>query len=560
VTRNTHCQAPGHSNRSKSSHVRSATLDEIRVLPASPFVPVIDSPAIKRRPIALTLRTSNLTPTRAHHSARKAARPATKLNIASPPNHCVDDYIEQLGSDDSNYTIVPAREGSATQHETASLPPKLDTGVTERLSRRRSNSIGNALPDVSRQVMPSHPTTVLVSSASDSQADPSLTPASSIRSSNTYYTPSDTFDPSPRSFDNIPLPYIPLPWALVSTNTLRSSMGDPGFERLLERTLHSDTSPPSMLPPTILKTSTSEDERLRAELTRLRGKYDILVRHRDSLLAQIEGGLVKSNVDILLRVAAALRTAVTQCDRVARQIYICNDQIRQIQIQGVQHMVGALRVARSLDERVLFPTTSPSSTYSSADVSSCEMSAAVESKADTHRDATTEQYLHTRRTNFWRASTASVLSANHLGFPLPPDRGQQIERPVSSNRSSSASQLDFHKEYDGEDNSNEILIYPPSHRRSRSAPLMSLELPHTPWRSCSDHSGQATNFFGEHTTLTPSGTAPLRVKTARKNGGEKGVAKAQSLAMKRPVSSEMKRRAKRGRDTQLETVSISAHA
>jgi hypothetical protein len=89
---------------------------------------------------------------------------------------------------------------------------------------------------------------------------------------------------------------------------------------------------------------------------------------------------------------------------------------------------------------------------------------------------------------------------------------------------------------------NEILIYPPGHRHPFLSALH-LDMPQTPWRESTlpDTVSQGGS--------QPGNTAPLRIK------GRRPRQKGQSMMIQRP-SRESTKRAKRGRESQLETVSI----
>ena len=115
---------------------------------------------------------------------------------------------------------------------------------------------------------------------------------------------------------------------------------------MIDFTLHNlDRENPRLLPPSILMTAASEDERLRAELGRLNGRYQIITRQRHPATGEIENLAMNGEARSVLKAVASVRKLVRRCDRITKQLYICNDQIRQIEIQSEEHVLGALRYA-----------------------------------------------------------------------------------------------------------------------------------------------------------------------------------------------------------------------
>lgn len=139
--------------------------------------------------------------------------------------------------------------------------------------------------------------------------------------------------PKPTSRQANPFQNIPLPWSLVPTSSVSPTS-------LLQ---YQDASPPSprFLPSHILATCQSESKRLTSELDRLTRKYAKLVEQRDETLRQIQ-----LEPAAVVRIARTLEKQISRCDRVARQMYVCNDQIRQMECQMAEHRVGVWRVGR----------------------------------------------------------------------------------------------------------------------------------------------------------------------------------------------------------------------
>jgi len=373
------------------------------------------------------------------------------------------------------------------------------------------------------------------------------------------------------------------------------------------------------------------------------------------------------------KTAEGLRRAVARCDRIARQIFICNDQIRQIEVQGEEHVVGALRVALAQAQeqaqegaRARTGSLSSTSTTGSEAEEVDEMDEDGTDLEDVHADirrvsmvlpkGQSVRGLHGRRgmdglegmghgtermrSHGWsekdpmnRMSVATVISVNQLGFPLPPsrdstsspdqpardngsDHSEAMEFLLSRSQTPSSSHLDTssrsHHSLDKDesdfpqtarsastpnltitlnpscsptsptrsqsvcepstDTGGEILIYPPTHRRSSSLPLLNflnlpngMDLPHTPWKDRYE-CGPAVG------TTSRGVTSPLRVKVMPSRGGDSGargggaraggsggrggrIGKSKSLTVKQKRLSDTTRRARRGRESQLVSVS-----
>jgi len=94
-----------------------------------------------------------------------------------------------------------------------------------------------------------------------------------------------------------------------------------------------------MDPPTFASLS-SEETRLQLELDRLKVKHTRLSQYRDKLLIKSFARVTTTGDrgDILRGVEEGIKRA----DRVARQIYICNDQLRQMEIMKRDHELGVL--------------------------------------------------------------------------------------------------------------------------------------------------------------------------------------------------------------------------
>jgi hypothetical protein len=320
----------------------------------------------------------------------------------------------------------------------------------------------------------------------------------------------------------------------------------------------------------------------------------------------------------------SLRRSMARCDRIARRMFICNDQIRQIEVQSEEHVVGALRVALSRAQDALRARDfnfSSESELESDGTTSCETSDTGHepSHVDVRRvtfvrtpsqgdgsgaggnDIQTGREAAPNAAN--RMSVATIISLNQLGFPLPPNRYtespsslvvdadtgksafasstllgtvslrsvnqshadelvddtpatsradvdliEEVDLPLTG-RSASTSQLELTVE-----SGDEIVIYPPGHRRSSSLPVLvapgGMDLPHTPWKDKYEHISVMTK--------APAGsTQPLRVKGPRATRARGMGGKSLSLKAPRRLSDTTKR-ARRGRESQLETVRTAA--
>lgn len=130
---------------------------------------------------------------------------------------------------------------------------------------------------------------------------------------------------------------IPLPWSLIPiTPSLSLSH--------LPSTLSSLPSTPHILSSPLLSAARTESSRLSSERHRLTIKYAKLISSRNALQAHIESGILRSvySTDALLCLFNSLRKLSERCDRAARQMHVCNDQVRQIEVQLEMHKVGAL--------------------------------------------------------------------------------------------------------------------------------------------------------------------------------------------------------------------------
>lgn len=471
----------------------------------------------KRRPVALNLRLTDLTPP--HSSSHLKHLPP----VFSDPTR-------------GGYLIPPAETPMPEAPGKPTPPPKQSL---------QGLSVAAALDTAERKITQSY-------ESRPKQRDGTPLGVNPAAPRSQYPPPTTANTVTPFSINPTPphmFPHVPLPWSSSSASQLSQEHG-PRFDSLIEDTLnHLSPSSPRVLRPSILKTSAAEEARLRSELVKLQDKYAALVGQRDGLLASLgTPGTNNDGCGVFRTTVERLQKATNRCDRLARQILICNDQIRQIEVQGQGHVVGALRVALERAEGTLSCSSDTPSIVTKERVDAVVQPVTFDPIIRSGR-------LQRDADDYDRTSTATVISLNQLGFPLPPIRdtpspsGSTLVLPRLAEASQPFGQFTPETTLSAStsrllvavDPSDKIVIYPPGHRRSFSAPLLGLpelDLPHTPWR------GQA-----DSTALT--GTRPLRLRP----GGRRTGGKAKSMAHK-GRSSDTLRRVRRGRESQLEAVSV----
>jgi hypothetical protein len=137
--------------------------------------------------------------------------------------------------------------------------------------------------------------------------------------------------PTGSRFDNVPLPWSTQPLS-SSLPTLPVDYLPNCQEALLLREPH-------ILSPQTLLSLSSEEDRLQLELERLKVKHTTLSQRRDKLISRL--GLQHRSGDITSALQG-LQEVIGRVDRVARQIYICNDQVRQMEVMKRDHEIGVL--------------------------------------------------------------------------------------------------------------------------------------------------------------------------------------------------------------------------
>ncbi|ODN92674.1 hypothetical protein L198_05467 [Cryptococcus wingfieldii CBS 7118] len=501
----------------------------------------------KRRPTALKLRTSNLTPEPSSPAGKgkgvdssiaallPSSKPSRITNIGTsalaPPLMSPAKASSTLG------TMLSARDPEPSQNtEDSGTPPVWQKSFDlvepqlkplRLLERRRSKSTGDAMEfmsigrlqrDLGGSLTPSSSALHRLSPSKSGGLSPKKTTGRDETIDKSVSTPASaltTDGDAPHSRPPSPSPFLnlPLPWSTVDLPTITADLGLTNISSLVNYTVNQlDTSSPHLLPPAILKNCASEEGRLRAELERLREKYDTLVYHRGSLQQQIENSVLKVEQTKLHKMVQALRKVTARCDRVARQIFICNDQIKQIEIQGQEHVVGALRVKLDEVKRQAYGLEPGGSHLPPASGSSSSESAATPTPTHT---STSKSFLNdvyyqslepvtpsSRKyggNESRRTSQATMISLNRMTFPVPPDRirilstaADDMEQPddrigwqgslkieiedmvddgASSHDLDSAPSPTLTDGYMASQDDHTILILPPTaHMRSSSAP------------------------------------------------------------------------------------------
>ncbi|OCF57230.1 hypothetical protein L486_04686 [Kwoniella mangroviensis CBS 10435] len=541
----------------------------------------------KHRPVALKLKTSNLDPQLASSSRirikMKHSVEATKeFDEKSHKSGIEIDAVKSSGlfnvhlhrpdrhSDQSlqvEYTPTPIQSSrpSPVRHQSeetirpSSHPHEQEQIRAERPRSFSTNDVMNitemnklrsidetprkqrSQPTFKPLRSPSSPTlghrNCVTPGLSSAMSDTSATPGSTYTS-----LPTTTSTPGVKPFDN-----LPIPWCTKPSSELLAEIGEEPYIVLIEHSLSDQmVSSPRLLHPVILENPKFEEIRLRAELSRLKGKHFLLVNQRESLTKKIEQGIFKLDQIKLHKMVQALGQALRRVDRVSRQIYICNDQIRQIEIEAREHSVGVIKISlkkgdkelNSLKEElgsIIQNKQNQDEVETHAGDSVNEDSNCIStprSNGSATTTTTTVRFLEAPtpspkspvKISLFRSSrplsTATMLNINSLSFPIPPDRKRDDPSSSGDPLDLDAEKERFECTTDGgltvqicenedeaEQNSdagmestdshttaisitgltNEILIYPPGHHRSLSASIMGLEVPLSAYRSEDGH-------------------------------------------------------------------------
>jgi hypothetical protein len=248
--------------------------------------------------------------------------------------------------------------------------------------------------------------------------------------------------PTGSRFDNVALPWSTQPLSSLLP-TLPADYLSNGQKKLLLRTPH-------ILAPNTLLSLSSEEDRLQLELERLKVKHTTLSQRRDKLISRL--GVQHRSGDITSG-SQAVQEVIARVDRVARQIYICNDQVRQMEMMKRDHEVGVLlwTLNRRVDEETiedvgvidgmeegrmvvqvpdiqLTRATLYENDYKPED-DGYEIlnSPAVEQDEESYADILSEKE---------RPMSTISIASGRFGFPIPPSR-PSVNPPVLSPKSDS---------------------------------------------------------------------------------------------------------------------------
>lgn len=269
----------------------------------------------------------------------------------------------------------------------------------------------------------------------------------------------------------------PLSWSTTDANTLAAELGQESND-VLSHSMNRFNAPPRVFHPSILETMTKEAENLRAELETLRRQYDSSIQRRDRLLANLARPDVSGHPMLFGRYIEALGEAMERCDSLVQRIWACGDRMRQIELGAEKHASGVLRVMLDKAGRPQQTHHSGSGRESEEYLRTVQMGKepkeGQENKAgkrvegrpsdaaeiyrchDDVRPSEEQEYEDIRHAVFFhphrgdaempsdgakdhsrRMSTATLVSLNQLGFPLPPSR--LLEGSPGSDHSMAAS-------------------------------------------------------------------------------------------------------------------------
>jgi len=236
-----------------------------------------------------------------------------------------------------------------------------------------------------------------------------------------------------------------------------------------------------------------EVKNLRTELETLRRQYFSSIQRRDRLLASLARPDVAGHPALVGRYIKALGEAMERCDNLAQRIWACGDRMGQIELAAERHASGVLRVmldkaggaqqthhlgsGRDLREQLQsVQMVKERKNYQEVTENKEDKKGKVgkEAKADERagrwpsdeaeiyrchgevRPSEEQEYADIRHAVFFhpdredaemlsdgakdysrRMSTATLVSLNQLGFPLPPSR--LLEESPGSDHSMAAS-------------------------------------------------------------------------------------------------------------------------
>lgn len=268
------------------------------------------SPKHRRRPLKLTLRTTNLSELQAGETTPTPRNQSSTMNA----------YLTPIENPHPPSTTTK-RTRNARERRRSRSTGDLESLLLRQGNHRASRSESHKLAAFPVEV-----------GGSDTESREVYTPASMLSVTSIVSDATISPDkPSGSRFDNVPLPWSTQPLSSLLPRLPADYLSN-GHEALTLRTPH-------ILAPDTLLSLSSEEERLQLELERLKVKHTTLSQRREKLILRL--GVQHRSGDITAGLQA-VQEVIGRVDRVARQIYICNDQVRQMEVMKRDHEVGVL--------------------------------------------------------------------------------------------------------------------------------------------------------------------------------------------------------------------------
>jgi hypothetical protein len=375
-------------------------------------------PKHRRRPSILTLRTTNLS------DLRPGETTPTPQNQSSTTNA---HYLTPL-ENPHPASATTKRTRNARERRRSRSTGDLESLLLRQGNHRASRSESHKLAAFPVEV-----------GGSDTESREVYTPASVLSVTSVVSDATISPDkPAGSRFDNVPLPWSTQPLSSLLP-TLPADYLPNGQEKLQLRTPH------ILAPHTLLSLSTEED-RLQLELERLKVKHTTLSQRRDKLISRL--GVQHRSGDITSGLQA-VQEVIARVDRVARQIYICNDQVRQMEVMKRDHEVGVLLWAlnRRVDEETIEYVKGVEEERMVVQVPDIQLTRATLYENDYKPEDDGYEILNSPAVEE-ENSYADILSAKErpmstisiasgrFGFPIPPSR-PSVNPPVLSPKSDS---------------------------------------------------------------------------------------------------------------------------
>ena len=280
----------------------------------------------RRRPSKLTLRTTNLESQSGETTPTPQNLKGSSAYIITTPQH-----LTPLESHPASAVASTLRSKKARERRRSRSTGDLESLVLRQGQHRHSRSETHRLEAFPVEVDPSSDT--------ESRRNDVYAPASMLSTLSMMSDATASPDkPSGSRFENVPLPWSTHPLSSLLSSLPRDYLSI-GRDELSSRAPH-------ILSPDTLASLTSEEDRLQLGLERLKVKHTSLSHRRGKLITRL--GVQQRAGDISTALQAVQET-VGRVDRVARQIYICNDQLRQMEVMKRDHEIGVLLWALKRD-------------------------------------------------------------------------------------------------------------------------------------------------------------------------------------------------------------------